>query len=179
LRLEWESEVTVQIQVSLHGLACVAASQEQPVRAARLWGVVEGMQKDYGVHLMPMALSFTDYEGRLKLARSQLDEEAWSAAWAEGKALAMERAIEYALSEEVEREAPTLVPVPEQQQPLDPRTQELTAREQEVALLVGRGLTNRQIAQEFSISKLEKLGLHSRAVISAWVARSKRSFHRK
>ena len=43
--------------------------------------------------------------------------------------MALERAIEYDLSEEVEREAPTLVPVPEQQQPLDPRTQELTARE--------------------------------------------------
>jgi non-specific serine/threonine protein kinase len=99
-----------------------------------------------------MALSFTDYEGRLKLARSQLDEEAWSAALAEGKAMALERAIEYALSEEVEREAPTLVPVPEQQ-PLDPRTQELTAREQEIALPVGRGLTNRQIAQELSISE--------------------------
>jgi DNA-binding NarL/FixJ family response regulator len=66
--------------------------------------------------------------------------------------MALERAIEYALSEEVEREAPTLVPVPEQQ-PLDPRTQELTTREQEVALLVSRGPTNRQIAQELSISE--------------------------
>jgi tetratricopeptide (TPR) repeat protein len=38
LRLGWESDNTVSIQVSLQGLACVAASQEQPVRAARLWG---------------------------------------------------------------------------------------------------------------------------------------------
>ena len=36
------------------------------------------------MHLTPMARSFTDYGGRLTLARSQLDEEAWSAAWAEG-----------------------------------------------------------------------------------------------
>ena len=53
LRLGWESEVTADIQISLHGLACVAASQEQPVRAARLWGAVEGMQEAYGAHLMP------------------------------------------------------------------------------------------------------------------------------
>jgi len=91
--------------------------------------------------------------------------------------MALERAIEYALSEEVEREAPTLVPLPEQQQPLDPRTQELTDREQEVALLLGRGLTNRRIAQVLSISEhtvanhvrkiLKKLGLRSRAQVSS------------
>jgi DNA-binding NarL/FixJ family response regulator len=81
-----------------------------------------------------------------------------------------------------------LVPVPEQQ-PLDPRTQELTAREQEVALLVGRGLTNHRIAQELSISErtaenhigkiLKKLGFSSRTRIAARVAQSKHSPHRK
>jgi hypothetical protein len=89
----------IAFHFSLHVLACVAASQEQPVRAARLWGTVEGMQEDYGVHLTPITLSITDYEGCLAAARSQLDEE-----------------------------------------------------EQEVALLVARGLTNRRIAQELSIS---------------------------
>jgi DNA-binding CsgD family transcriptional regulator len=64
-----------------------------------------------------------------------------------------------------------------------------TAREQEVALLVGRGLTNRRIAQELSISErtaenhigkiLKKLGFSSRARIAAWVAQSKHSPHRK
>ena len=33
-------------------------------------------------------------------ARSQLEESAWSAAWEEGRAMSMETAIEYALSEE-------------------------------------------------------------------------------
>ena len=69
------------------------------------------------------------------------------------------------------------------------RTGRLAARKQEIALPVGRGLTNRQIAQELSISErtaenhvgriLKKLGLHSRAVIAAWVAQSKHSPHRK
>jgi predicted ATPase/DNA-binding SARP family transcriptional activator/DNA-binding CsgD family transcriptional regulator len=178
LRLGWESDYKIPIQFSLYMLAGVAASQEQPVRAARLWGAVEGIEEAYGVHLSPMALSFTDYEGRLSIARSQLDEEAWSRAWAEGKAMPLERAVEYAFSEVEEHEPPTLVSVPEQPPPADEATERLTAREQEMALLVGRGLTNRQIAQELSISEhtvanhvrkiLKKLGLRSRIQISSF-----------
>jgi DNA-binding NarL/FixJ family response regulator len=84
----------------------------------------------------------------------------------------------YALSEEGEAEPPTLVAVPEQPPPADEPTERLTTREQEVALLVGRGLTNRQIAQELSISEhtvanhvrkiLKKLGLRSRTQISSF-----------
>ena len=126
-----------------------------------------------------MALSFTDYEGRLTAARSQLDEEAWSGAWAQGKAMPLERSVEYALSEVEKHEPPTLVAVPDQQPSLaaDEPSERLTPREQEVALLVGRGLTNRQIALELSISEhtaanhvrkiLKKLGLRSRAQISS------------
>jgi DNA-binding NarL/FixJ family response regulator len=136
------------------------------------------MEEAYSVHITPIALSATDYEGRLSIARSQLDEEAWSGAWAEGKAMRLERAVEYALSEvEEHEEAPTLVPVPEQPPPADEPSERLTTREQEVALLVARGLTNRRIAQELSISEhtvanhvrkiLKKLGLRSRAQISS------------
>jgi non-specific serine/threonine protein kinase len=80
--------------------------------------------------------------------------------------------------EEEEREPHALVSVPEQQQsPVDEPTETLTRREQEVALLVARGLTNRQIALDLSISEhtvanhvrkiLKKLGLRSRAQISS------------
>ena len=92
----------------------------------------------------------------------------------------LERAVEYALSEaEEEHETPTLVAVPEQQQPpaADEPTERLTPREREVALLVARGLTNRQIALELSISEhtaathvrriLKKLKLRSRTQISS------------
>jgi predicted ATPase/DNA-binding SARP family transcriptional activator/DNA-binding CsgD family transcriptional regulator len=179
LRMAWESDYKVLIQFCLYLLACVTASREQPVRAARLWGAVEGMEEAYAVRVTPLTPSVSDYEGRLSTARSQLGEEAWSVAWAEGKAMALGQVVGYALSEEGEAEPPTLVAVPNQQPPplADEPTERLTAREQEVALLVGRGLTNRRIALELSISEhtvanhvrkiLKKLGLRSRAQVSS------------
>jgi DNA-binding CsgD family transcriptional regulator len=180
LRLGSESDYALIIQFSFYFLACAAASQEQPVRAARLWGATEGMEEAYGVHISPLVLSFTDYEGRLAASRSQLDEEAWSTAWAQGEGMSLGRAIEYAVSEDVEeREPAALVSVPEQPPPAEELTERLTPREQEVAILVARGLTNRQIAQELSVSRstvnnhvariLRKLGLRSRAQIAAWM----------
>jgi DNA-binding SARP family transcriptional activator/DNA-binding CsgD family transcriptional regulator len=123
----------------------------------------------------------TDYEGRLGAAPSQLDEEIWSGGWVQGKAMPLKNIIEYALSDDVERERPALFAVPEQQPPpSDERTERLTAREREVAVLVGEGLTNRRIAMELSISErtvenhiakiLKKLGYSSRARIASWVA---------
>jgi DNA-binding CsgD family transcriptional regulator len=177
LRLAWEWDYKQSIQHCLYTLACVTACREQPVRAARLWGVVEGMEEAYGAHLTPIILSLTNYEGHLIRGRSQLGEEAWSVAWEGGKAMPLEEAVEYALSDE--EEPSTLVPVAEERPPADERTERLTRREREVALLVARGLTNRQIAQELSVSRnttnnhvariLRKLGLHSRAQIAAWV----------
>jgi non-specific serine/threonine protein kinase len=179
LRLAWELDYKQSIQHCLYTLACVTACRQQPVRAARLWGAVEGMEEAYGAHLTPVILSLTNYEGHLSRGHSQLGEEGFAVAWAGGKAMSLEQAIEYALSDEEERELPTLVPVPEQQRQPDERPERLTRREREVALLVARGLTNGQIASELSVSRstannhvariLRKLGLRSRAQIAAWV----------
>ena len=86
------------------------------------------------------------------------------------------QAIAYAISDK--EEPPT--PVSEHQPPPDERTEKLTRREREVALLVARGLSNRQIASELSVSRstannhvariLRKLGLRSRAQIATWVS---------
>ena len=63
----------------------------------------------------------------------------------------------------------------------EPPEYSLTRREREVADLIGRGLTNRQISFELSISEhtvenhvhkiLEKLQLRSRAQVAAWATR--------
>lgn len=40
-----------------------------------------------------------EWEGIAAAARAQLDEAVWAAAWAEGRALTLEQAIEYALEQ--------------------------------------------------------------------------------
>jgi non-specific serine/threonine protein kinase len=171
-----------QVAHILEGLGIVAGARGEAGRAARLLGASEALINAIGLrghtYYRP---DRTLYERVEAGARAKLGEEAFEAALGEGRAMPLERAIEYALLEEHERKSPTLVSVPEQQPPpVSERAERLTHREQEIALLVGRGLTNRQIAQELSISErtvenhigkiLKKQGFSSRARIATWVA---------
>jgi predicted ATPase/DNA-binding SARP family transcriptional activator/DNA-binding CsgD family transcriptional regulator len=178
LRLARDLDYTVVIQCAIYSLACVAASREQPVLAAHLWGAVEGLEEAYGVRIASLILSVTDYEGRLGIVRSHLGEEACLEAWAEGKAMALERAVEYSLSEDEQQEPPVPLAAPERQPPqVDERAERLTPREQEIAILVARGITNRQIASELFISErtvdhhvsniLKKLDVGSRGRVAS------------
>jgi len=161
----------------LQGLAASAASEGRLARAGRLWGAAEALLERIEVAAYIYAPDRSAYHGQVSAARAQLDEASWQAAWAEGRAMTPERAIEYTLSNGKQRDLPTLVPVPEQPPPADERVERLTRRAQELALLVGRGLTNRRIAEELSISEhtvashvrtiLKKLGLRSRAQVSS------------
>jgi non-specific serine/threonine protein kinase len=166
------------IMFGLAGMAGVATLQEQFYRAVKLMGATEALREVLGLSHAPLSMPLYDAEGYLAVARATLSAAAFETAWSEGQAMSPEEASEYALSEEDEHEPPTLDAAPEQQPPRpDEPTERLTAREQEVALLVGRGLTNRQIALELSISEhtvashvrkiLKKLGLRSRTQISS------------
>jgi serine/threonine-protein kinase PknK len=119
------------------------------------------------------------YEPYFTVARTRLGEEAFEMAWAEGRSMTLEGAIEYALSSEEETTLPTVFAPEEQPLAAEP-SDKLTRREREIATLVARGLTNRQIASELSISEhtasthvariLKKLGLQSRAQMGSWLA---------
>ena len=161
------------IAYSLHTSAAVAGSQGQPVRSAGLWGAAEALREAIGTAFSPLELRV--YEPHIAAARAQIADAAWEEAWQKGRAMSMEEAIEYALSEEVL--IPPKTPTPEEP-PAGARASKLTRREQQVASLVARGLTNRQIATELSISEytvanhvakiLRKLGLGSRTQIIKW-----------
>jgi hypothetical protein len=84
----------------LIGLACVAAAtvggQPAPAeRAARLFGAAEGLFEATGGGLA--AADQAEHDRYLALAREQLDEAVFGAAWAEGRAMTMEQAVAYAL----------------------------------------------------------------------------------
>ena len=174
LVLAAETGNETNVAYCLEGLATTAAS---PACAARLWGSAEALLEKIEVTAYIYAPDRSVYQSQVSSARAQLDEAAWQAAWAEGRAMTPEQAIEYACSKREEQYAPTLVPVPEQPPSVDERAERLTRREQEIALLVARGLTNRQIGLELSISEhtvanhvckiLTKRGLRSRAQISS------------
>jgi predicted ATPase/DNA-binding SARP family transcriptional activator/DNA-binding CsgD family transcriptional regulator len=110
-------------------------------------------------------------------ASAQLDEAAWEVPWAGRQAMAFEGAAEYAISQE----RPTTTSDGRSEPSFDGKPTPLTRREWEVAALVGRGLTNRQISAQLVLSVhtvakhvrkiLKKLGFQSRAQIAAWVGK--------
>ena len=107
------------------------------------------------------------YERAVDALRSRLDEEAFRAAWTEGRAMEMERAVGYALQP---RKPPAL--------PAHPAG--LSAREVEVLRLVANGMTSAQVAGELFISPntvnrhlssiYGKLGVSSRAAATRFAA---------
>jgi DNA-binding CsgD family transcriptional regulator len=161
--------------IHLHISAASAASQGQPVRSARLWGAAQSLCEAVGTILSPVERHV--YQPYIATARAELNEAAWDAACEEGRTMTTKQAIECAISKE--EPTPLTEPVPERPS-AGVQAADLTCREQEVAALVGQGLTNRQISAVLVLSEhtvathvrkiLKKLGLHCRAQIAAWVA---------
>jgi predicted ATPase/DNA-binding SARP family transcriptional activator len=81
------------------GLAKSSALRGRPVRATRLWGAAEVLRERMGMSLSKFDLAGSGYERDLVTVRSELDEAVFGAAWAEGRAMSFERALEYALDE--------------------------------------------------------------------------------
>lgn len=150
----------------LLGLAAVAVEEGQAVRAARLLGALDAARLHIGP-ILERQLLFEHSEVVTK-TRAALGDEGFSRAWAAGQTLTLDQAA----SEATLR--PAVLPKARE------RRTPLTRREEEVAALVARGLTNRQIAAVLVIGKktadshvqhiMDKLGLHSRAQIAAWAA---------
>jgi predicted ATPase/DNA-binding SARP family transcriptional activator/DNA-binding CsgD family transcriptional regulator len=168
LALNREVENWEFVAYCLEGSAGLAGAREQGARAARLWGAAEVLRNTIGAPPTPETRQY--YPQSMAAAHALLGEAAWEAAFAEGSAMSAEEAVEYALSEQI-------APAPERQL-ADRRTDSLlTRREKEIAELVARDLTNRQIAKELVVSQrtvdkhvaniLKKLGLHSREKVAA------------
>jgi two-component system cell cycle sensor histidine kinase/response regulator CckA len=97
LRLCSELGTRMMTAWCLAGLGSAAALNEEPERAARLWGATQQLRAVLGCRPAPAARA--TYQRLLALARAQLGEDAFAAAWAAGAALSLEQATAEALGD--------------------------------------------------------------------------------
>jgi non-specific serine/threonine protein kinase len=81
----------------LAGMSGAAAEDGQLERAARLSGAAEGLLNVLGVHEIPDRATYQRYS---EIAREALGATGFASMQAEGRAMALEQAIEYALAED-------------------------------------------------------------------------------
>jgi predicted ATPase/DNA-binding CsgD family transcriptional regulator len=163
------------ISLCLAGMADSAARHGRAIWAAQLWGAAERQREVTQAHRVPVEP--VDRAQLKETTRSSLDEQAFAAAWAAGRALTPEEALAApetiasgelfpATSFVTGRSAPT-------------RPAGLTQRELEVLLLVAEALTNAGIAERLVISVAtvktylsaiyRKLGVSSRTAAMRYV----------
>ncbi len=94
LSLHEKRQTKKGIAECLAGLAYTATSQRQVERSARLCGAAEALLGSIGTRLDP--LERAEYEQTLGILRSKLTDERFEALVAEGGAMSLEQAIEYA-----------------------------------------------------------------------------------
>jgi serine/threonine-protein kinase PknK len=149
----------------LEALAGTACAQGEFERAARLFGAAEALREAIGT---PVPLcERPDRDRNVAAASTRLDD----AVWAEGRAMSVGEAVGYALAERSG--------APQANAPAEAQPAVLTRRQAEIATLIARGLTSRQIAGELSISEhtvnthvariLSRLDLRSRTQLVAWI----------
>jgi predicted ATPase/transcriptional regulator with XRE-family HTH domain len=80
----------------IQGLAAAAGARGEQQRAARLLGAAEALLEAAGVPAYVTA-DHDLHQRAASAARERLGEEAWTAAWDEGRAMSFDRAVAYAL----------------------------------------------------------------------------------
>jgi non-specific serine/threonine protein kinase len=162
IRLVQASGERVRLIRALEGVARGLAQTDADA-AVRLAGAADAQRRAIGAVPWPSERRYLD--SWLVQTRRGLGPSAYQRAWDDGQASTLAQAVSLAEA--------FLVVAPSAGAP-----SALTTREQEVAILLAHGLTNKEIAAELVLSPatvrshvehiLDKLNLHSRAQIAAW-----------
>lgn len=161
----------------LQGAALLAADAGDLLRAARLFGAVEAHLERTGRSLLKWSAGDQAVLGRaMVVVLRGLRRDAFGAAWSRGRRMPLAQAVEYAAGR-LDRPG-SASPWSRDKAASSP----LSPREWEVARLVTKGLSNREIARVLVISErtvdahvrhiLDKLGFDSRTQVAVWVAAS-------
>ena len=94
-RFKW---VAVEV---LNGLGDIACAEQYYERAARLFGAASQLRDMLGLRPVPPDQEYHDQH--TATTRARLGESAFAAAWAEGRAMTLEQAIDYALAATTDR----------------------------------------------------------------------------
>ncbi len=154
----------------VQALSWCAGSGAPTEQAARLMGASRAVWRSSGAHVdetTPYSQFDDQTEARIRAA---IGDAAFDGAFQVGAAYSFDQAVSLALGQETGRER-TAKPG---------MAGRLTRREHEIAVLIGEGLSNREIAARLVISQrtaethvehiLSKLGFNSRAQVARWVA---------
>jgi predicted ATPase/DNA-binding CsgD family transcriptional regulator len=155
----------VRIIRALEGYARCIADVDADA-AVRLAGATDRARASLGAALWPSERRY--FERWSTSARRVLGSSAYQRAWEDGHASTLDQAI--SMAEAFRAEPLSISSV----------ANTLSPREREVAILLARGLTNKQVAAELVLSPatvrshvehiLAKLDLHSRAQIGVWAS---------
>lgn len=157
---------------TIERLALQVAAVGRAERAAMLLGAVVGLYARLGMTPTQMLSMRTVRDSAYADARASLGEAPFDRAFERGRQLSWSEAVDLALRDDLG---------PPVSEPDATAPDSLNAREQQIAALVGRGYTNRQVAEaaiisertaEWYVARLRaKLGLETRAQIVAWAVR--------
>lgn len=152
----------------LLGFAALAAAMGLMAESAGLYAAVAANSRGNSAIRWPPGR--IEYEHYIGLARAALSDEDFEVAQGNGRAMSIEQAVEFTLA----------LPLPASTNSHEESgaAHELTARERDVVALIGRGLSNGEIADKLVLSKrtvekhvaniLSKLALANRAQIVRW-----------
>ena len=170
LRLKRDVGDQVGIPLCLEALGWIAATRDQPARAADLLGAAAAARNSIPAAL-PAPLA-GHHDAAASRARNALGERSFTAHLDKAQTMPPAQAVAMALGEPA---SSAVTPAP-----ACPDPARLTAREREVADLIAQGLANRDIATRLVSSArtaethvqhiMVKLGLTARAQIAAWTA---------
>ena len=122
IKLDGKAGYGYRIAGSLELSAKLAAAENRPQRAARLYGAASVARESFrlsvgpdwragsiGFSFVPTGIDFPDPGRKVDELQALLGDEAFSKAWAQGEAMSLEEALVYAMEEDAE---PELVPPP-------------------------------------------------------------------
>ena len=158
---------------AVDGLACVAAAEGRAKLSAGLFGTAEALRASIGD--LVSAVFDRDRDRGIAMARASLGEAAFHEAWLASRTVSDDKA--WLTATQLVAEAETgKRELPGRNR--DSAVGQLSHREREVAGLIARGLTNREIATHLVIAErtasnhvlhiLDKLSFHSRTQIAVW-----------